>query len=308
MTRKAAIFVLALAYTFSFAQKGNVLLIKVEQNIIFADNNKITSTTSVYNQDGLIIEPLMKALKSKGKTTDSKCQIQIEPNQSYDVLFKIIATCGTSGYTDVNLITKIDGKNYNEPIMLSKIDDKPKIKKYSDEDYLNLTTAIGEDFIEIWARGGSLPKIFHNKEMQALWKESEEDPGKIEMSVYSPKDSAYIDKDGDFITNISLAKPGSTVSTVAENSARKLACGQSAPGVEDICVNGKSAVTLKPRSAYDQLSKWLVRIHSRFIDLHDIDEMVIVAEDEIKISTVIQTMYIARTSGFTKINLAKLAP
>lgn len=222
-----------------------------------------------------------------------------------------------------------------------------------DEQNLNLTVALSKGYIEIWARGGSLPKVFFKEmwtfrcktdndtitydpnsisqssppkcqdgtvldaekyqysietiHLWALHKESEEDPGKIEMSVYSKSDSAYLDGNNDFITTLSAVTPGSTVATLAESSSRRLACGQSAPGVEDMCKDGKPAVSLRPRSAYDELAKSLIMIHNRFIDSPDADNIIVLADDDTAFDKIISVMDRARDAGFFKINLAKLA-
>ncbi|MDR2582207.1 MAG: hypothetical protein LBC75_01860 [Fibromonadaceae bacterium] len=222
-----------------------------------------------------------------------------------------------------------------------------------DDNALNLTVALSSGYVEIWARGGSLPKVFF-KEMWTfrcksdndtitydpstigasnppkcqdgtvldaekfkysietihLWtlhKESEEDPGKIEMSVYSRSDSAYLDGNNEFITEKSAAQPGSTVATLSESSSRRLACGQSAVGVEDICSDGKLAITLRPRSAYDELAKSLIMIHNRFIDSPDADNIIVLADDDTAFDKIINIMDRARDAGFFKINLSKLA-
>jgi biopolymer transport protein ExbD len=222
-----------------------------------------------------------------------------------------------------------------------------------DDNALNLTVALSSGYVEIWARGGSLPKVFF-KEMWTfrcksdndtitydpntigannppkcqdgtvldadkfqysietihLWtlhKESEEDPGKIEMSVYSRSDSAYLNTDNEFITDKAAAQPGSTVATLAESSSRRLACGQSAVGVEDICSDGKLAITLRPRSAYDELAKSLIMIHNRFIDSPDADNIIVLADDDTAFDKIINVMDRARDAGFFKINLSKLA-
>jgi biopolymer transport protein ExbD len=223
-----------------------------------------------------------------------------------------------------------------------------------DDNALNLTVALSRDYVEIWARGGSLPKVFFREmwtfrcksdndtitydpktisssnppkckdgsvldgekfkysietiDLWALHKESEEDPGKILMSVYSKSDSAYIDpNNNEFITSHEGIQPGATVATLAESSARRLACGQSAPGVEDICVDGKRATTFKPRSAYDELAKMLIMIHGRFIDSPDSDNIIVLADDDTAFDKIISVMDRARDAGFVKINLAKLA-
>jgi TonB family protein len=138
-----------------------------------------------------------------------------------------------------------------------------------------------------------------------LHKESEEDPGKVEMSVYSKSDSAYLDGNNDFITTLEPIKTGATVATLAESSNRKLACGQSQPGVEDICIDGKPAVKLRPRSAYDELAKTLIMIHNRFIDSPDADNITIVADDKISEKIIASVMDRAKMAGFYKINRAK---
>jgi len=222
-----------------------------------------------------------------------------------------------------------------------------------DDQALNLTVALTKEYVEIWARGGSLPKVFF-KEMWTfrcksdndtitydpntissknppkcqdgsmldtakfkysietinLWsllKESEEDPGKILMSVYSRSDSAYLDANNEFITSLNDVKPGASVATLSESSGRKLACGQSAAGVEDICSDGKLAISLRPRSAYDELAKSLIMIHNRFIDSPDADNIIVLADDDTAFDKIINVMDRARDAGFFKINLAKLA-
>jgi biopolymer transport protein ExbD len=78
--------------------------------------------------------------------------------------------------------------------------------------------------------------------------------------------------------------------------------------VEDICINGEPAISLRPRSIYDELAKLLIMIHNRFIDSPDADEIVIIAEDEIAVSKVFQVHHEARTAGFFKIKLAIINP
>jgi len=222
-----------------------------------------------------------------------------------------------------------------------------------DDNALNLTVALARDYIEIWARGGSLPKVFFKEmwtfrckvdsdtitydpgtigesnppkcqngtvldsekfkysietiHLWALHKESDEDPGKVLMSVYSKSDSAYLDGNNEFITTVNEIRPGAVVATLSESSARRLACGQTAPGVEDICVDGRPAVTFRPRSAYDELAKTLIMIHNRFIDSPDADNIIVLADDDTAFDKIISVMDRARDAGFFKINLAKLA-
>ena len=228
-----------------------------------------------------------------------------------------------------------------------------------DDNALNLTVAISKEYLEIWARGGSLPKEFYKEmwifrcksdndtviydpgvfeyddkggatnppkckdgkmldgekfkysiesiELWSLHRESEEDPGTLKKSVYSKSDSAYLDGNNEFIASLSEVRPGAVVATLSESSSRRLACGQSGPGVEDICTDGKPAVTLRNRSAYDEIAKTLIMIHNRFIDSPDADNIIVLADDDTAFDKIIGIMDRARDAGFYKINLAKLA-
>jgi len=228
-----------------------------------------------------------------------------------------------------------------------------------DDNALNLTVALAKGYVEIWARGGSLPKVFFKEmwtfrcksdgdtitydpstfeydadgvvknppkcqdgsvldaekfkysietiDLWTLLRVSEEDPGTVQMSVYSKTDSAYLNNENEFITNLSEVRPGATVATLTESSSRRLACGQSAAGVEDICNSeGKPAITLKPRSAYDELAKTLIMIRNRFIDSPDADNIIVIADDDTAFDKIINLMDRARDAGFPKIQLAVL--
>ena len=246
-----------------------------------------------------------------------------------------------------------------------------------DDQALNLSVAITKDYLEIWARGGSLPKVYLDEiieyrcgntesfryhpryqvryinkgaatgknqwvndesfppgpprcwdgtlipdtytagEKRIAQKEeillvarsteganSEEevfsDPTRLLRSVYNVSDSAYVDGDQNFITSKSLLKPGMTVQTLREGSARKLGAqaGFNVDSFNDVYEDW--------RSAYDELARVLVGIHNRFIDLADADNIIIVADDAIPFDKIIQTMDAARESGFWNIQLAKL--
>jgi biopolymer transport protein ExbD len=328
---KKVIILLVLFNTVIFAQQKEPF-IEVTRDAISVDGKKIVKTATVAKRDSLfiktqptlplavvtvtkqdslfIIKGLYDVLENKRKITKSnKAQIQIDPNISFDVFFKIMATASAAGYTDISYTSKINGKNHTESINFPEAQPIPQ----SDKNHLNLAVLISKDYLEIWARGGSLPMIFY-KECQdgktiklcVLHRESEEDPGKIEMSVYSISDSAYLDNNYEFITTLSAVKPDSTVATLSKNSSRRLACGQSSSGVEDICIKGKPAISLRPRSAYDELARLFVLIRNRFIDSPDADEIIIFEEDEVAISKVLQLHHEARIAGFSKVKLAKL--
>ena len=214
-------------------------------------------------------------------------------------------------YVDISYACEVNGKNHTENINVQGENNRAE----PSDNKLNLTVAISEEYLEIRARGGSLPKIFYKEchdgktlNLCVLHKESEEDSGEILMSVYSKKDSVYLDGNNEFIDDINLIRPGATVATLAERSSRRLACGQTAPGVEDICTNGKLAVTLRPLSAYDKLAKSLIMIHNLFINSPDANEIIIGADDDIDISKIFKVHHEAKTAGFTKIKFLKLVP
>ena len=284
---------------------ANKTKIDVTRDIISFDRKEIVKTATVSKQDSLNIKELYDALQSKREMSkDSKVRIQIDPNINYDVFFKILATASAAGYADIDYASKINGNDHAERVNLTEERDT----RTPEPDYaLDLAVVISDKYIEIRARGGSLPKIFYKEcldgsttKLCVLHKESEEDPGKIVMSVYSKSDSAYLDRNNEFITELSAVKPGAIVKTLAESSLRKLACGQSAPGVEDICIDGNPAISLRPRSAYDELAKTLIMIHNRFIDSPDIGKANILADDNLAIWKVLQVHHEARRAGFSK--------
>lgn len=212
-----------------------------------------------------------------------------------------------------------------------------------DDQALNLTVAVTNDYLQIVARGGMLPMIFY-KEMwtfrckadndtitydpatlglQAdgtfskktptcrngketskyeietihLWtlnKQTDEDPGTVVTSLYSMEDSAYVDGNQEFIPNRNGIQVGSVLATLRESSARK------------ITVDKFNSMKVLPRSAYDELAKALIGIHTRFIDAPDADNIIILANDDTAFDKIIGAMDRARDAGFWKINLAKL--
>ncbi|NLB62973.1 MAG: biopolymer transporter ExbD [Fibrobacter sp.] len=208
-----------------------------------------------------------------------------------------------------------------------------------DEQALNLTVAITDSYLQIVARGGMLPKIFY-KEMWTfrcksdgdtitydpydlvdrggsqipkcrdgsetdkyeidvihLWtleRTSEEDAGTILTSLYSDTDSAYLDDNQEFVPNKQGIQVGSRLSTLAEGSRREIK-----PDVFN-------KMTVRPRSAYDELAKTLAQIHNRFIDAPDADNIIVLADDHAAFDKIIGVMDRARDAGFYKISLAKL--
>ena len=150
-------------------------------------------------------------------------------------------------------------------------------------------------------------------ELWAIQKESEEDPGKVIWAAYkndgsaeeAHADSAYVDGANNFLSlpgegamglqkpaALKAPTPGMAVATLQPNSARTLKPGD------------KSMVY--PLSAYDLIAKDLIAIHTQFIDLDDVDNIIIVANDDTQFDKIIQLMDRAKEAGFSKINLAKL--
>jgi len=256
-------WVVLLLFVFSCENEVKKLRIKVESDAIFVDGKEVAKTADVAKQDTLMIGTLSAALRDKreaeiaeflkaNKNSENEymhlVQVQIAPNISYDVFFKIIASAGASGYTNINFTSKINGKKYTEIVYLPERSDlfgdnklpcqdvklnifekligikeaQPKLN----ENCLKLTLAIYEDYFEIWAGGNSLPKI----------------------PVVNPIDSTY-----------------------------------------------------------SKLEKILAEVRNRFINSPDNDKIVILGEDDTKISNIIQAMHIAGTIGFNKKNLSKLA-
>lgn len=151
-----------------------------------------------------------------------------------------------------------------------------------------------------------------NIELWALEKTSEEDPGRVRWALYSSQgenvpDSAFVDGNNEFFAMTGegpgglkapagLKKPsaGAAVATLTPNSARKLKPEDAAKSI------------VYPLSAYDLIAKDLIAIHTQFIDLDDVDNIIIVANDDTQFDKVIQLMDRAKAAEFAKINLAKL--
>lgn len=149
-------------------------------------------------------------------------------------------------------------------------------------------------------------------ELWAIQKESEEDPGRILWALYSSQgenvpDSVYVDGNNAFYAlpgegdlgatpPPALTKPaaGTALATLDLNSARKLTADAARSNI------------VYPLSAYDVISKDLIQIHAQFIDLDDVNDIIIVADDNAQFDKIISLMDRAKAAGFSKVNLAKL--
>lgn len=180
--------------------------------------------------------------------------------------------------------------------------------------------------VKATAASGHGPKCQDGKEMDAekylyeiesieLWaieKTSEEDPGTVRWALYSSQgenvpDSAFVDGNNEFIAmngegpggmkapaGLHKPGPGTALATLEPNSARKLK-------PEDANKN-----IIYPLSAYDLIAKDLIAIHTQFIDLEDVDNIIVVANDDSQFDKIISLMDRAKAAGFSKVNLAKL--
>ena len=95
------------------------LTIVVDPDWVLVDNQQIMKTPDVRKQDTLNLEPINAILKEKraeeeeaamaGLTTAStgKIVLQFDKNMEYDIVTKMVATCGYSGYRNVKFaVTK----------------------------------------------------------------------------------------------------------------------------------------------------------------------------------------------------------
>lgn len=231
-----------------------------------------------------------------------------------------------------------------------------------DEQALNLSLAITDEYLVIGARGGFQPNVYFKEfwvfrcksdgqlikyaaddvksaikagsapkckdgtemdkdnyayqietiELDMIEKTSEEDPGRLVWGVYTSQeegqpDSILVDGNNTFLALTgegdggatppsALKKPGAGVgvATLTPNSARKLKPEDAAK------------LIVYPLSAYDEISKQLIQIHTAFIDLEDVDNIIIVANDDVQFDKIIALMDRAKSAGFVKVNLAKL--
>jgi biopolymer transport protein ExbD len=158
----------------------NAFLIRVEQDAIFVDNKKIANAADIAKQDSLAVEALRKALESK-KDTSKKCQIKIDSEQSYKVLYKTASACKLAGYTDVGLTSKINEEDYAQSFSLERLQDSLEKLRNAPKGpppdpgpgSLSLHVVINENYFQIFALGGSLPKIFHNENLDSAYSELE---------------------------------------------------------------------------------------------------------------------------------------
>jgi len=90
------------------------LTVVVDADYVLVDNQKIIETSVVAAQDSLMVPAMNEILTEKreaeklhalqkGESADEAGSIivQLDKNMSYDVMYKVMATCGFSGYSNV---------------------------------------------------------------------------------------------------------------------------------------------------------------------------------------------------------------
>ena len=86
----------------------------VDQNWVLIDGQQIIETSKVSEQDSLLVEALDVVLKEKRETEKAaliakgesdegggNIIVQLDKNTYYDIMYKVMATCGASGFTNV---------------------------------------------------------------------------------------------------------------------------------------------------------------------------------------------------------------
>ena len=162
---------------------------------------------------------------------------------------------------------------------------------YDDNNKLNFSVAVTEEYFVIGARGGFQPNVYYrvlegeySNRYAVINKESVDDPGRVIWAVYSSKegnsDSVYVDKNNRFLAylgeghlgmrppeNLIMPRPGTVLATISPNSARELSLRETQRSV------------VAPLSAFDVIAKDLIHIHTQFIDLEDVDYASLVIGD-----------------------------
>jgi biopolymer transport protein ExbD len=93
--------------------KEVTLSVVADANWVLVDNQKVVETTLVSEQDSLNVAAMNEVLQQKRDTEKAFAAsvgagdepgsiiVQLDKNTSYDIMYKLMATCGLSGYTNV---------------------------------------------------------------------------------------------------------------------------------------------------------------------------------------------------------------
>ncbi len=205
-----------------------------------------------------------------------------------------------------------------------------------DNQALSLTVAITADGLEIWARGGSLPKIY-TKEMITYRCKSDNIPFRVDPSQFDEQNPVKCKNsepasiyEKEIIHVFGLEKksekdPGKIMKAVYNENDSVIIDAETnfVPTIASIktgdiyatldLASGRKAdaeFTAGLRedflSGYDMLAKTLISIHNKFADAPDGENIIVLADDKIAFDKVINVMDVAREAGFFKIQLAKL--
>jgi biopolymer transport protein ExbD len=208
-----------------------------------------------------------------------------------------------------------------------------------DDQALNLTVAVTNDYLQIVARGGMLPMIFY-KEMWTFRCKSDND-----TITYDPRDlvdggGSQVPKcrdgketnkyeieiihlwalqkeseedQGKLLTSLysdtdSAYLDGNNEFVADKNGVKvgSVLATLTESSARKITAEKFAKLKVLPRSAYDELAKSLIGIHNRFIDAPDADNIIVLADDNAAFDKVIGVMDRSRDAGFWKISLAKL--
>jgi len=95
----------------------------VDHNWVLVDGQQIVETSVVSEQDSLLVAALDAVLKekrenekaallAKGESDEGGGNIivQLDKNTAYDIMFKVMATCGASGFTNVAFAVTMKGE------------------------------------------------------------------------------------------------------------------------------------------------------------------------------------------------------
>ena len=97
------------------SQAEVALVVVVDSKAILVDNEKVAETPDVAKQDSLLVAGMIPVLEKKreeekkaalahGNEPDAagRVVVQLDKNSSYDVMYKVMASCGWAGYTNVS--------------------------------------------------------------------------------------------------------------------------------------------------------------------------------------------------------------
>jgi len=91
------------------------LVVVVDSKSILVDNEQVAETDDVARQDSLLVSNMVTVLEKKREEekkaalaqgndpdTGGKVVVQLDKNMSFDVMYKVMATCGWAGYSNVS--------------------------------------------------------------------------------------------------------------------------------------------------------------------------------------------------------------